>query len=87
MNFTEKGNMKVDLQVQSLSLVLNKQSYELAEASVTEVNAEIDMREGNFAIEGTLGKMSLTDQSPCGHKYRERFTTTGEQALKFDFFK
>ena len=80
-------NMKVDLKVQSLSLVLNKQNYELAEACVTDVTADIDLRDGNFAIKGTLGKLSLIDQSPCGPKYRERFTTTGEQALTFDVFK
>ena len=79
--------MKVDISVQSLSLVLNKQDYELAEACVTDVSAAVDLRDGNFAVNGSLGKMSLIDQSPCGHKYRERFTTTGEQALTFDVFK
>jgi vacuolar protein sorting-associated protein 13D len=38
-------------------------------------------------VKGQLGSLSLLDQSPHGNMYRERFITTGPQALDIDFFK
>jgi len=80
-------NTEMKLSIASLSLVLNKQLYELARAQVSNVAADIVARDGNFAVTGQLGSMLLQDTSPHGYLYRERFVTTGSQALVFDFFK
>lgn len=80
-------NTEMKLSIASLSLVLNKQQYELARAQVSNVAADIVARDGNLAVAGQLGSMLLQDTSPHGSLYRERFVTTGSQALVFDFFK
>jgi len=80
-------NMEMKLSIASLSLVLNKQQYELARAQVSNVASDIVARDGNLAVTGQLGSMLLQDTSPHGALYRERFVTTGSQALVFDFFK
>ena len=83
----EVVNSEIDLKVQSLSLILNKVEYELAKANISRFDSHVSLREGTFAIKGQLGSMSLQDQSPHGTMYKERFTTTGNQALDFDIFK
>lgn len=80
-------NTEMKLSISSLSLMLNKQQYELARAQVSNVAADIVARDGNLAVTGQLGSMLLQDTSPHGSLYRERFVTTGSQALVFDFFK
>jgi len=80
-------NMEMKLKIASLSLVLNKQPYELARAQVSTVASDVVVRDGNLAVTGQLGSMLLQDTSPHGSLYRERFVTTGSQALAFDFFK
>ncbi|XP_072305384.1 intermembrane lipid transfer protein VPS13D isoform X2 [Eucyclogobius newberryi] len=87
---TEDGqvvNTKVDLKVHSLSLVLNKKSNELARASVSKLSAHLDMLDGDLALQGSLGSLSLSDLTPHGDLYRERFTTRGAEALVFNIHK
>ena len=83
----EVVNTEMQLKLHSFSLVLNKPEYELAKASISGFNSAVSLRDGNFAIEGQLGAMSIEDQSPHGKMYRQRFTTTGSQALSFDIYK
>jgi len=80
-------NTEMKLSIASLSLALNKQQYELARAQVSNVAADIIARDGNLAITGQLGSILLQDTSPHGSLYRERFVTTGSQALIFDIFR
>jgi len=80
-------NTELKLSIASLSLVLNKQQYELARAQVSNVTSDIVARDGNVAVTGQLGSMLLQDTSPHGSLYKERFVTTGSQALVFDVFK
>ena len=80
-------NTEVKLSIASLSLVLNKLQYELARAQVTNIASDIVVRDGNVAITGQLGSVLLQDTSPHGSLYKERFVTTGSQALVFDVFK
>ncbi len=83
----EVVNSEINLQVESLSLTLNKQEYELAQAKVTKFTCHMSLRDNNMHIAGQLGTISLLDQSTNGQLYRERFMTTGTQALNFDIFK
>lgn len=80
-------NTKLDLKVHSLSLVLNKTTSELAKASVSKLVAHLEMIEGDLALQGSLGSLSLSDLTSHGEFYRERFTTSGEEALIFQTFK
>ncbi|KAM7412373.1 hypothetical protein PAMA_022044 [Pampus argenteus] len=80
-------NTKVDLKVHSLSLVLNKKLNELARASVSKLSAHVEMLEGNLTLQGSLGGLSLSDLTPHGDLYRERFTTRGGEALIFNIHR
>lgn len=83
----EKVNTKLDLKVHSLSLVLNKKTNELAKASVSKLFTHLEMIEGDLALQGTLGSLSLSDLTPHGDLYRERFTTRGGEALIYNILK
>ena len=80
-------NSVINLKVKSFSLRLNKPEYELSRAQISQLSSHITTRDGNLAVTGQLGSISLTDQSPHGELYRERFMTIGHQALVFDVFK
>ncbi|EDL29728.1 mCG140286, isoform CRA_b [Mus musculus] len=83
----EPVNSKLDLKVHSLSLVLSKATSELAKANVSKLMAHMEMIEGDLALQGSIGSLSLSDLTPHGDFYRERFTTSGEEALIFQTFK
>ncbi|KAM4737865.1 intermembrane lipid transfer protein VPS13D isoform 3-T3 [Anableps anableps] len=80
-------NTKLDLKVHSLTLILNKKLHELARASVSKLAAHLDTRDGDLRIHGSLGSLSLSDLTPHGDLYRERFTTQGGEALVFNILK
>ncbi|XP_044308193.1 vacuolar protein sorting-associated protein 13D isoform X3 [Varanus komodoensis] len=80
-------NTKVDLKVHSLSLVLNKSTNELAKANVSKLVTHVEMIEGDTALQGSIGSLSLSDLTSHGELYRERFTTRGEEALIFQVYK
>ncbi|XP_061647829.1 intermembrane lipid transfer protein VPS13D isoform X2 [Phyllopteryx taeniolatus] len=91
-DFTEEDpnevfNTKLDLKVHSLSLVLNKEGNELARATVIKLSAHLEMLESNLVLTGSLGSLSLSDLTPYGDLYRERFTTRGGEALIFNIHR
>lgn len=43
--------------------------------------------DGDLALQGSLGSLSLSDLTPHGDLYRERFTTQGGEALIFNILK
>ena len=77
----------MNLKIQSFALVFNKPQYEFSRAAIKTFQSHVSLREGNFHIQGQLGQISLSDQSPHGFKFRERFITTGSQAMDFDVLK
>ncbi|XP_066838355.1 intermembrane lipid transfer protein VPS13D isoform X3 [Anser cygnoides] len=83
----EPVNTKLDLKVHSLSLVLNKTTSELAKASVSKLAAHLEVIDGDLALQGSIGSLSLSDLTTHGEFYRERFTTSGEEALIFQIYK
>ncbi|KAJ8370962.1 hypothetical protein SKAU_G00109900 [Synaphobranchus kaupii] len=83
----EPVNTKLDLKVHSLTLVLNKKTNELAKASVSKLTAYMEIIEGDLTLQGSLGSLSLSDLTPHGDLYRERFTTRGGEALVFNIHK
>ncbi|XP_073441688.1 intermembrane lipid transfer protein VPS13D isoform X3 [Dendrobates tinctorius] len=83
----EHTNTKMDLKVHSLSLVLKKTSSELAKASVSKLTTHLENIEGDLALQGSIGSLSLSDLTAHGELYSERFTTSGDEALIFHIFK
>ncbi|CAL8369136.1 unnamed protein product [Lota lota] len=83
----EAVNTKLDLKVHSLSLILNKKTNELAKASVSKLSTHLEMLDGDLSLQGSLGSLSLSDLTPHGDLYRERFTTRGGEALVFNIHK
>lgn len=74
-------NSKLDLEVRSLTLVLIRPEYEVAKANISNLSIRTKNSGFQFSWEGRLGSMSLADLSPHGKLYRERFLTSGNQAL------
>ena len=87
LGVNEVVNTEVNLKVQSLSLILNQPEYELVRANISKFKTHVSMRDGHVGMTGRLGSMSLKDQSPHGKQFSDRFITTGDHALDFDFFK
>lgn len=46
-----------------------------------------NISDGDLALQGSLGSLSLSDLTPHGDLYRERFTTQGGDALIFNIHK
>ncbi|XP_064107510.1 intermembrane lipid transfer protein VPS13D-like isoform X2 [Macrobrachium nipponense] len=89
--FTSKGteeiNTIMEVQVRSLTLILNKPESELARASISQVLVRSVGSEGNLTLSGRLGSLSLIDCTSHGHLYREKFVTAGSEAMTFQVFR
>ena len=82
-----KISAHIKLKVQSLSVTFNKPEHPLARGIASVLQAEVTLFQGNARLKGSLGQASLLDLTDTGAYYRERFTTTGDEALNFDIFK
>ncbi|XP_022802556.1 vacuolar protein sorting-associated protein 13D-like isoform X2 [Stylophora pistillata] len=80
-------NTDVKFQVLSLTLTLSKTRYPIAKVNAFGLSTEVNMSDGNFTAKGKLSSLSVTDMSPHGSLYREKFTTFGDEALSFNFHK
>lgn len=82
----KKGSSDLDISVRSLTLVLIRTDYEIAKANVSNAHFIIS-KYGQYGqsktIEGKLGSISLMDLTLHGAIYRERFLTSGYEALNF----
>lgn len=83
----EATNSEINLKVKSLTVVLNKPEYKLASANISHFTSDMSLRDNTYSIKGTLGSISLSDLSPHGHLYPEKFITTGSEALHYHIFK
>lgn len=80
----------MDITVHSLNIVLLRPQYEVCRANISrlKVLVEDSCTSGNLGgrrISGTLGSMSLMDLSPHGQIWRERFLSSGKEALNFQY--
>jgi vacuolar protein sorting-associated protein 13D len=62
-------------------------STQVARFKVNDVRAFIESRPESMQVNGTLGRLEIYDTSPHAGLYTDRFTTSGQQALEFEFFK
>jgi vacuolar protein sorting-associated protein 13D len=77
---------ETEIEVRSLTLVLTQLEREIAKANVSNANMHIlKTEDGETKISGSLGSMSLLDLTPHGRFYRERFLSSGREALNFQY--
>ncbi|KFB49228.1 vacuolar protein sorting 13D [Anopheles sinensis] len=81
------GQSKLEISVRSLSLVLAKPTCEIAKANVSNAQLTISKRGQAKQVEGSLGSITLSDLTPYGTLYREKFMTTGSEALNFVYVR
>ncbi|KAJ6645642.1 Vacuolar protein sorting-associated protein 13D [Pseudolycoriella hygida] len=79
----KKGNSDLDISVRSLTLVFVRMDYEIAKANVSNAHFIISKYGQSKTVEGKLGSISLMDLTAHGGIYRERFLTSGYEALNF----
>lgn len=79
----KKGNSDLDISVRSLTLVFIRTDYEIAKANVSNAHFIISKYGHSKTVEGKLGSISLMDLTAHGGIYRERFLTSGYEALNF----
>jgi vacuolar protein sorting-associated protein 13D len=76
-------NSELDIEIRSLTLVLNRPKYEVARANISHFSTQVKSRGNEQIIQGCLGSISLLDLTPHGLLYRERFISTGQEPLIF----
>jgi vacuolar protein sorting-associated protein 13D len=74
---------ELDISIKSLTLVLVKPDYELARANVSNARFIVTKQGVGKIIEGSLGSISVIDLTTHGCIYREKFMTSGNEALSF----
>ncbi|KAJ3643178.1 hypothetical protein Zmor_025903 [Zophobas morio] len=82
-----KENSETNITVRSLTLVLVRPDREVAKANISNVDISVKTSGLFKEVQGKLGSMSLLDLTLHGQLYRERFITTGKQALQFRYIR
>ena len=80
-------NTTIEVQVRSLTLILNEHEGELAKINVSNVLVRSVGSNGDLTLNGKLGSISLEDQTTHGELYREKFITSGTEAMTFQLFR
>lgn len=83
----KNGNSELEISVRSLTLVLIRRDDEIAKANVSNAHFIVSKHGVAKTVEGKLGSMSLYDLSSHGTIYRERFVTSGNEALNFVYIR
>lgn len=76
-----------NISVRSLTVILTKPDMDFAKANISNVELEIRTSGLLKEVDGKLGSISLQDLTLHGQLYRERFLTSGEQALQFAYVR
>ncbi|KAK5644974.1 hypothetical protein RI129_006274 [Pyrocoelia pectoralis] len=84
---TGKGNVETNITVRSLTMALVTSDHDIAKANVSNVDVSIKSNNLRKEVEGRLGSMSLLDLTLHGQLYKERFLTSGKQALHFNYVR
>uniref|UniRef100_H2ZA75 UBA domain-containing protein n=1 Tax=Ciona savignyi TaxID=51511 RepID=H2ZA75_CIOSA len=80
-------NSDIDFTVRHFSIMLVKPEYELLKADVTNLQLHAQLKDGRMRVNGQLGGLAVSDLTPNGFLYKERFIFTGDKALDFDVIK
>lgn len=84
-NEAKKDNSELEVSVRSLTLVFVRPDYELAKANVSNAHFLVTKANDAKTVNGRLGSVSLIDSTVHGALYRERFFTSGNEALNFTY--
>ncbi|KAK9889536.1 hypothetical protein WA026_006891 [Henosepilachna vigintioctopunctata] len=80
-------NIETNITIRSLSMVLVKSELDIARANISKVEIAVTSLGLKKEVKGNLGSMSLLDLTPHGQLYRQRFLTSGSQALNFKYIR
>lgn len=78
---------ETNISVRSLTMVLVRPDRDVARANISNIEILVKTCGLSKEVEGKLGSMSLSDLTLHGQLYRERFLTSGKQALHFDYVR
>lgn len=78
---------RTNITVRSLTVVLVKPDRDIAKANISNIEVSVMKKNRRKEVEGKLGSMSLLDLTSHGTIYRERFMTSGKQALIFKYVR
>lgn len=70
-----------------MTLVLVRSEKEVAKANISNVEISVKTSPVFKEVKGRLGSMSLLDLTLHGQLYREKFITSGKQALVFHYIR
>lgn len=84
-NAPKKDNSELEISVRSLTLVFVRPDYEIAKANVSNASFIVTKLNAAKTVKGRLGSVSLLDLTVHGTLYRERFLTSGNEALNFTY--
>lgn len=79
------GDTETNISVKSLTVTLVRTDRDVAKANISNFDVAIKTSIFSKEVEGQLGSFSLHDLTTHGHLYRERFLTSGKQALHFKY--
>lgn len=74
---------ELEISVRSLTLVFVRSDTEIAKANVSNAHFVVSKYDDAKTVKGRLGSVSLFDLTAHGALYRERFITSGNEALNF----
>lgn len=79
---------KMDLTVRRFTIIFNKHDDEpLAKANIMGFSCLYSKSNNDVTMEGKLKKLCLIDLTEYNTIYKERFITSGKEALHFEFFR
>lgn len=84
-NDSKKDSSELEISVRSLTLVFVRPDYEIAKANVSNASFVVSKMNASKTVKGRLGSVSLFDLTTHGTLYRERFLTSGNEALNFTY--
>ncbi|KAL1513260.1 hypothetical protein ABEB36_002689 [Hypothenemus hampei] len=76
-----------EITVCSLTVVLMKHHRDIAKANISNVNISVKTQGLYKEVKGILGSMSLLDLTLHSQIYKERFLTSGNEALQFNYVR
>uniref|UniRef100_A0AAR5PHD2 UBA domain-containing protein n=1 Tax=Dendroctonus ponderosae TaxID=77166 RepID=A0AAR5PHD2_DENPD len=76
-----------NITVCSLTVGLVKADMDIARANISNVEVSVKTRGWHKEVKGKLGSISLLDLTLHGQIYKERFLTSGKEALQFKYIR
>lgn len=83
----KKDKSELEISVRSLTLVFVRTDYEIGKANVSSAHFVVSKHDDSKTVKGRLGSVSLFDLTTHGSLYRERFLTSGNEALNFIYIR